>query len=853
MSSGSEALLPSGISLGEEHFSWRFSYLNAQTREEEVGTIGTIFASRDPVSLITKDEPVLSIPSSLSDIAVAHFHVEPTVDFDEGSRSDFYCRANVVAILQCFESRFWIQLDVLHAAFRSLVRDKRVFSLYVMDMLPCVILKVSHTCFVVCKAAVHYFGNFIVMAIEEERRSIASQTFCRLPTVDDRKTLLSCCKTSFEENLILLTLMTCSCGPSSPVFEGVSEPRLRRISDAMHLLGCSSPADAVAQLTVNGGPGRLRFCDRNPHIISFISAMYEQSGATIDPRLRKDQFFTHNTLSYRRMAQLIADAFNVQIKESLFHSLHLPRVLTSHQARRHASVIRVRMAKPTKDEVKKHADAHFTSANVAFYKIMCHAIESARTLACDDAAKLPTNVAPRDRLIQTPTGVVFFDEHSGAMTTEGRYTSWRLPTTDFGGVSGMSIVLSGILLLQVDTVSNRKRVEESRKANSALYGHPAECLSLNGGKSFYVVRAHGIHPSNHFRHLDEILFIISKHPDLFWSKSRNAFLSMLNIISDGGCDWTPRTPRARLFQAFLFSVLDLDTLIHQTHQGGGSKGSPAERPHTSIIGPLSAGGVVACPSEDHLPQAVSDVVNRLRDVTFSKQPISVYDWNVVCTSEYIFVPPQLLQYCSGGLSAKERKNLRKQRLMPSAALTRLQATLGIRISASFCIEDLENLEARHCVYGRYFSGWFRNLKSAPNATRFRGIPLHVYDPMDVPCALPDPDRHGHYLSPDRSLLMNVESFLEHAANRTGLRFDRVLSPKVRSSTSPMEFFRPSRLIGEFLVCTLEPYFFKRQAHREALANDVSAIAFLCCMSMDVLAFHVEEAVRKKDRNKRSSH
>ena len=238
----------------------------------------------------------------------------------------------------------------------------------------------------------------------------------------------------------------------------------------------------------------------------------------------------------------------------------------------------ISLRKPTRDgEVKPSINQHFAMADLQY---SLRSVHTGSIVARDDKALVHTDV----EIVQRPS------------------KSWvKVQYSDHDWEKDSSRTLS---VTTYQFVSVDKTVGEE-KVNSIL-GNVAVSKTRVHGNGASLVKIHYSEASTVFRHMNELLFIMSLDKYKSHFLKNDNFVSEILVTVDGGGDERPRNKLTQFCTSVLRFILNLDKMKTLSLAEGASKFHSVERLHTAENRALSQDGPISsrCVHADEREQGI---------------------------------------------------------------------------------------------------------------------------------------------------------------------------------------------------------------------------------------------------------
>lgn len=393
------------------------------------------------------------------------------------------------------------------------------------------------------------------------------------------------------------------------------------------------------------GSGRPYIADKYPELATCMLSLFDScdSGLQSHPRLICETLFLQKKtwLDMPRAVSILNQTFGIPIALSTAYTYTQNFISKSKQAERHHEGKSINpdisLNRATRDAVQKTASInhHFAMADLQY---SLRSMENECIIARDDKALVHTDV----EVVQRPS------------------TSWvRVQYADHDWEKDSKRTLS-ITTYQFVHVA---KIDEEEHLQSIIGSVGVSKTRLRGNGAS-LVKVHFYESSTAFRHMNELLFIMSldEYQHHFLSND-SKFVSQILVTVDGGGDERPRNKITQLCCSILRLLLNLDKFKCQSLAEGSSKYHSVERLHTAENRALSQQGTISSKNahsdetdlgiwntekfRDNMNFAREEAINRLQDVPYAKDTINGHappptaDW--VIGEEYVAMINKFLE------------------------------------------------------------------------------------------------------------------------------------------------------------------------------------------------------------------
>lgn len=346
--------------------------------------------------------------------------------------------------------------------------------------------------------------------------------------------------------------------------------KLKQSSNSSY--NCKKEKIELSKASRMPGSGRVSLAKDFPELASCMLMLFDSSGQGLQshPRLICETLFVKQKswLDMPRAVSVLQQTFGIPISLSAAYTYTENFRSKSHQARRHHEGLKINpdisLRKSTRD-LDKHSsiNSHYAMCDL---QLSLH--EFSRTgcvIARDDKALVHTDVEVVQRPSKSWTRIRYSD-HDWEKNCEN---TLQISTYQFVEViSEQSEVLSFIGTVGV----TKTRVR---------------------GNGVSLVKMHYFEPSTAFRHMNELLFIMSLDEHSHYFLQNDELVTRLLVTVDGGGDERPRNKITKFCSVLLRWLLNLDKYKCISLAEGQSKYHSVERLHCAENRALSMNGIIS--------------------------------------------------------------------------------------------------------------------------------------------------------------------------------------------------------------------------------------------------------------------
>ena len=307
------------------------------------------------------------------------------------------------------------------------------------------------------------------------------------------------------------------------------------------------------------GSGRIPLAKMYPQLANLMLNIFDSNeGLQSHPRLVCETLYLHNNVSMNmpRCVSILEQVSGIDMSLSCAYSYTDNFRSKTHQAKRHHEGKGlnpgISLHKPTRDGFSKELSVndHFAQADVNFS--IEQALENeAVIIARDDKALVHCDVEVVQRPSKSWRKISYADH------------DWQKDTQRS---------------LQITTYQFVKLKEKKMDVDCIILDDTPVCQTNLTGPGLSLVKEHFNEGSTVFRHLNELLFVMSEEKfKTHFTKTDGRFISQVLLTVDGGPDERPRNKTTQFACTLLKQLLNLDKVKTISYAEGSSKRHSVER------------------------------------------------------------------------------------------------------------------------------------------------------------------------------------------------------------------------------------------------------------------------------------
>ena len=369
------------------------------------------------------------------------------------------------------------------------------------------------------------------------------------------------------------------------------------------------------------GSGRPFIAEKYPLLTSCLLSLFDSAGQGLQahPRLICDTLFLQRKswLDMPRAVSVLGQAFGINISLSAAYTYTNNFKSKTLQAKRHHEGKDINpgisLQKATRDKNDPSINSHYAMSDFQL-SLSEFKYNNGSIIARDDKALVHTDVEVVQRPSKSWHRVTYSDHDWGK--------SWERT-------------------LQITTYQFLQVLELQSTETISYLGSVGVTKTRVKGSGISLVKMHYFEPSTAFRHMNELLYIMSlKHCSHHFMHD-HAFVPRLLVTVDGGGDERPRNKITKFCSVLIRWLLNLDKYKCISLAEGDSKYHSVERLHTAENRALSQSGIISSktihPSEldeqgnfslakfrSNMLAAQEEAVDRLDGIPYSESTISSY-------------------------------------------------------------------------------------------------------------------------------------------------------------------------------------------------------------------------------------
>ncbi|XP_021376553.1 uncharacterized protein LOC110465207 [Mizuhopecten yessoensis] len=270
-----------------------------------------------------------------------------------------------------------------------------------------------------------------------------------------------------------------------------------------------------------------------------------------------------------KAVSVLQQLYDIPISVSTAYTYRKSYKERTHQAKRHthSQIVDISLHKSTRDaNVHVSINSHFATADVQYF-LSYFDLQCMSTIARDNKAKVHCDV----EVIQRPS------------------KSWvkvRYSDHDWQKNSDRTLVPTTYQLVSMTDLSKEENVL------CELDGIPMVKTRVTG-PGLSIIKSSLFEQESCFRHMNELLFVLSLEEFKYHFMRDGEFVSQLLITVDGGGDERPRNKQTHFNTGILRWLLDMDKVKTISFAEGDSKLHSVERVHLAENRALSQNGVIS--------------------------------------------------------------------------------------------------------------------------------------------------------------------------------------------------------------------------------------------------------------------
>ncbi|CAG2227923.1 unnamed protein product [Mytilus edulis] len=365
------------------------------------------------------------------------------------------------------------------------------------------------------------------------------------------------------------------------------------------------------------GAGRPEFCEKYKDLTMMLLNLFDscEEGLRSHPRLICDTLFLEaKWMNMPRAVSILNQVYDIPIKLSTAYTYTKNYKSGTHQSKRHqhSSVSNISLLKSTRDlNVSPSINSHFCTADVQYSLTYFHLYEGS-VIARDNKAKVHCDVEVVQRPSKSWVKVRYCD-HDWEKSTDKTITPTTYQFVNLSNVSKEEVLLS------------------------ELDGIPMVKTRVNG-PGLTLIKASFFEPESCFRHMNELLFVMSLDHFKDHFIKNDQFVSQLLVTVDGGGDERPRNKLTHFMVILLRWLLDMDKVKTISYAEKDSKLHSVERVHPAENHALSQNGIISSHSvyenenneygfvdyakmKANMNAAANEAVNRITGTPFCHTPL----------------------------------------------------------------------------------------------------------------------------------------------------------------------------------------------------------------------------------------
>ena len=369
------------------------------------------------------------------------------------------------------------------------------------------------------------------------------------------------------------------------------------------------------------GSGRKYLAEKYPELITLMMTLFDAGGDGFQshPRLICDTLFLQKStwMNMPRCVSILQNVYDIPISLSAAYTYTENFRSGSFQARRHHEHKKVNpgisLKKSTRDGSQEMSiNDHYAQADVN-YSIEAVLLAHGKVLARDDKSLVHCDVEVVQRPSKSWKKVVYSD-HDWEKDTK---RSLQITTYQF--------------------VKVKNSLSDDKNYAYDLCSIPI-CQSRITGGGMSVVKLHFFEPSTVFRHVNELMFLMTLQENITFFKNETQIIPQLLLTVDGGPDERPRNKLTMFATVLLRKLLNIDKVKVISYAEGSSKRHSVERLHFAEGRSLSQGGTIASKSvhsdekedglfstekfKENMNAARDNAIDRLNGTPYAREKIS---------------------------------------------------------------------------------------------------------------------------------------------------------------------------------------------------------------------------------------